>query len=128
MVKKILSYLVSFLVLFCVSYVAHFKITETLNILLPFSLLHIYIFFFSASFLICSFFIFFSTIEKWTNQLGFIYMYSMLIKLLLFVAVFRHSIFKIEALSRTESINLLMPFIFFLILEVLFIVKVLSKK
>lgn len=128
MIKKIALYLLSFLIVFVVAFNAQSYVLQTSNIELRYSLLQVYLFHFILSFLISASFLFFSNSEKWATQLGYIYIFAFISKFLFFAVAFKESLFKLENLTKTESLNLLIPLFLFLFLEVYFIAKILNKK
>ncbi|OIQ23537.1 DUF6168 family protein [Lacinutrix sp. MedPE-SW] len=128
MIKKILIYFFSFSILFGLAFTIQNQIITTFKIELGFSVLAIYSFHSIASFLICATILILSKAPKWQPQLGFVYIFSFVLKFLFFAAVFKESIFKAENLSKTESLNLLIPLGIFLFLEVYFIAKILNQK
>ncbi|WP_366144548.1 DUF6168 family protein [Algibacter sp.] len=119
---------ISFSFLFASSFFFHSTILEHFNINLRFELFHIYSFHFLFSFIICCLFLFFSNLEKWTTQLGFIYIFALITKLLFFSIIFKNFIFQNEIITKIDSLNLLIPLFLFLFLEVYFIVKILNDK
>ena len=128
MIKKIMRFGISFSFLFASSFFSHNIILEHFNINLRFELFHIYSFHFLFSFIICCLFLFFSNIEKWITQLGFIYIFALVTKLLFFSVFFKNLIFQNEIITKIDSLNLLIPLFLFLFLEVYFIVKILNDK
>jgi len=128
MTKKISVYFISFLALLLGAFVIQDYILVHLNSYLSFSLLHIYIFHFVASLLITVGILLLSKSNKWLPQLGFLYIFAFITKFLFFAAAFKQHLFKNESLTKTESLNLLIPLFLFLILEVFFITKILNKK
>lgn len=126
MIKKLAVYIVVFSVVFAISYsLQQFWLNNSLDQQrLP---LHsIYWFHFIASLFICMVFAFLAKTKKWQQQLGFVYMFSFVTKLMLFALVFQKTIFQLENLSKFESLNLLIPVFIFLFLEVFFLSKILS--
>ena len=128
MIKKIMRFGISFSFLFASSFFFHSTILEHFNINLRFELFHIYSFHFLFSFIICCLFLFFSNIEKWITQLGFIYIFALVTKLLFFSVFFKNLIFQNEIITKMDSLNLLIPLFLFLFLEVYFIVQILNDK
>lgn len=128
MIKKIAFYLLSFIVVFAIAFKTQSYVLETLNIELRYSLLKVHLFHCVLSFIICASFLFFSNNEKWASQLGYIYIFTFISKFLFFAVAFKESLFELENLSKTESLNLLIPLFLFLFLEVYFIAKILNKK
>ena len=128
MIKRIIFYCIGFSLLFAVSYAIHLSSLKDLNLTLSVPLFSIYLFHFIVSLLICVGFAVLSTTKKWSQQLGFVYMFTFITKLMLFTICFKDSVFKLERLSKIESFNLLIPVFLFLFLEVYFISKILSSK
>jgi len=126
MTKKIMLFGLSFLLLFAVSFLLHNSTLKYLS--LRFELFHIYSFHFLSSLTICYLILFFSNIEKWITQLGFIYIFALITKLFIFILVFKNVIFQHENITKVESLNLLIPVFLFLFLEVYFIIKILKDK
>tara|TARA_R110002012_G_scaffold283090_2_gene473134 strand:- start:81765 stop:82163 length:399 start_codon:yes stop_codon:yes gene_type:complete len=127
-IKKIVLYVISFLILFAISYSIHTRILDTMDIYLRVPLFSIYLFHLIISLLICIGFVVLATTDKWSHQLGFVYLFTFITKLLLFAIFFKNSIFEMESLTKTESFNLLIPVFLFLFLEVYFISRIISKK
>ncbi len=128
MIKRIVFYCIGFSFLFATAYTIHVSGLKDLNIKLNVPLFSIYLFHFIVSLFICVSFAVLETTKKWLNQLGFVYLFTFMIKLMLFAIVFKNSVFKVESLSKIESFNLLIPVFLFLFLEVYFIARILSKK
>ena len=128
MVRSILVYSVVFFSLFLVCFSLHNYFLETKNIILSFSLKKVYIFHLAFSLVICVNFLIFSTKEKVFEQLGFIYLGTILLKLTLFSIIFYKYIFTEHGLTFNTRISLFIPMIIFLITEVIFVAKILKIK
>ncbi len=126
--KDIFTYIVAFVVLFLIGFYSHQTILSLKDITLSFSLEKIYLFhaFFSA--LVCINLRVVSTVDKLFPQLGFIYLASLLIKLVLFCVFFYNAILTIETFTFPEKISLLIPIFIFLLTEVTFVAKTLNRK
>ncbi|WP_170863103.1 DUF6168 family protein [Pseudozobellia thermophila] len=61
-------------------------------------------------------------------QLGFIYIGSVVLKITVFTAMFYPQLMGDQAISRFYRASLLVPMAIFLILEVLFVIKILQRK
>lgn len=125
--KTICIYALVYGVLFFGSYSLHGYVLKTKGIDLPFSLLDAYIFHAVFSFCICLFFKIASYRPKVFEQLGYIYLASVLIKLFFFTALYKNVLFGDPAISTLESFQLLVPLFVFLPFEVYFISKILSQ-
>ena len=128
MFKKFIEYTISFGVLFFLGLYIQSYYVEKQSITLFFSLVKVYLFHFIFSLLVCGVFFILSSKEKLFQQLGFIYLGVLMLKIILFCGVFYNPIFTIEKLPKIDSISLLIPIALFLILEVFFIAKILNKK
>jgi hypothetical protein len=127
MIKNIVIISGIFFFLFIISFFLHNFYIEDQQILLPFSLKKVYIFHLVFSLLICTNFLFFSKIDKVFEQLGFIYLGTILLKLTLFSIVFYKSIFNENGLSFIARLSLFIPMIIFLLTEAIFVAKILKK-
>lgn len=128
MIKRIVIYSIVFISLFLVSYHSHQFYTEKQDIVLPFSLQKVYLFHVGFSLLICINILLLSTVDKIVEQLGFIYLGSIILKLILFCVTFYKSIFIAENLSLVARIALFIPLFIFLSTETIFVAKILNKK
>ncbi|TXD50587.1 MULTISPECIES: DUF6168 family protein [unclassified Polaribacter] len=127
MIKDLLFYFLIFLGIFLVSFSFHENYINEQGVILPFSLKKVYLFQMGFSLLICVNFKLFSNVDKIFSQLGFIYLGTLLLKILLFCAVFYHPIFNEENLSQTAGVSLLIPTLLFLLTEAFFVAKILNK-
>lgn len=128
MIKKIFLYCIIFFSIFFISFFLHENIITKDAIILPFSLLKVYTFHLGFSLLICINFLVFSTVDKIFPQLGFIYLATIFLKIVLFSAFFYTSIFTGENLSQIARLSLFIPMIIFLLTEAIFVSKILNKK
>ena len=128
MIKSIFLYATVFFSLFFLSTLLHENYLEKQAIILPFSLKKVYLFHLGFSLLICSNFLIFSTVDKIFEQLGFIYLVTIVLKLILFCVIFYKSIFTIENLTFEARLSLFIPMIIFLLTEAFFVAKILKKK
>ena len=128
MIKSIVVYAVSFLLLFVVSLFLHQFILDTQSISLRFKLIPVYVFFVLVSFFICIVFKSFTYFKKTKEQLGFLYLFTLFIKIILFSIIFYKPIVALLDISKIESFNLLIPLFLFLALEVTFIAAILNQK
>ncbi len=127
MLKKVLFQVLLFGFLLFFGFYAHRFILESNEILIEFPLFQIYLFHAIFSLIICASFQVLSTYEKFASQLGFIYLGTFLLKLLLFAIIFNGLLFNKEANSLTNKISLLVPVFIFLFFEVILIAKILGK-
>lgn len=128
MIKALFTYSIVFVALFLIGFYLHQYVLTSKDIKLPFSLEKIYLFHAVFSGLICINLRLVSTVDKLYPQLGFLYLATFIIKLILFGVFFYNPIFTIEKLTFTEKISLLIPLFLFLLTEVIFVVKILNKK
>ena len=128
MVKSIFVYTIVFFFLFLVSFSLHEYFLEKKEIFLPFSLQKVYVFHLGYSLLVCTNFLIFSNVNKVSEQLGFIYLGTIMLKLILFSILFYKHLFVEDSLLFAAKISLLIPMILFLLTEVVFVSKILNKK
>jgi hypothetical protein len=128
MIKSIITYFFVFFSVFFLSFYFHENYLDNQEVILPFSLKKVYLFHFGFSLLICTNFLLFSTVDKIFEQLGFIYLATLVLKIILFCIIFYQSIFKEEELSQIARISLFIPSIIFLLTEAIFVAKILNKK
>lgn len=126
MAKNLITYILVFASVGVLSYLLHNNFIEEKNISLPFSLKKVYLFFVLFSLVICSLFEIGSVINKIKEQLGFIYLGTIIFKITVFAVVFYQSIFAID-LTNAQRIALIIPMAIFLFIEVFFVAKILNK-
>ena len=128
MIKTIFLYSFIFFTLFYISFSIHNYFLEENQVLLPFSLKKVYLFHLGFSMLICINFKLLSSVNKIADQLGFIYLGTLLLKIVLFSIIFYQSIFTEEELSKISRISMLIPALIFLLTEAIFVAKILNKR
>ena len=128
MTKQLIFQFLVFFALFFTAFHLHEFILKNATIKTVFSLKKVYLFHFGFSWLICAHFTFFSTVDKIFQQLGFIYLISIFLKIVVFSIIFYNPIFSKENLDFASKISLLIPMIIFLLTEAVFVVKILNKK
>jgi hypothetical protein len=128
MVKSLVIYSAIFLGLFMLSFNLHHLVIENRQLTLSFSLRKVYLFHTLFSLLICINFKVFSNVDKIFPQLGFIYLGTLLLKIMLFSIIFYTSIFTEGNLSKIERVSMLIPALIFLFTEAYFVAKILIKK
>lgn len=128
MIKTIFLYSFIFFTLFFISFSLHNYFLEENQVFLPFSLKKVYLFHLGFSMLICINFKLLSSVNKIADQLGFIYLGTLLLKIVLFSIIFYQSIFTEEELSKISRISLLIPALIFLLTEAIFVAKILNKR
>ena len=127
MIKSLTVYMLSFSIVFIIVHFLQEFILNQLNSSVRFSLWDTNLFFAIASIVICLHLKFFSFFKKLQPQLGFIYLPTLFIKGILFFIIFKSPIFGLVDLTTTERLNLLIPLLLFLGLEVFFVVKIITK-
>lgn len=128
MSKDLFRYIVVFVVLFLIGRYGHQFLVKYLELNIIFSLEKVYLFhaFFSA--LICVNLRVFSTVDKLFPQLGFIYLSTLVLKLILFAAFFYNPLFTADSFSLVEKASLFFPLFIFLLTEAVFVLKILNQK
>jgi len=128
MIKRILTNSIVLFMVFLIGFSMHNFFLESQQIKIPFSLKKVYLFHLSFSVVLCLNFFVFSTIDKIYEQLSFIYLGSILLKITLFCVLFYKSIFIKEELSPSARMSLFIPVILFLATEAIIVAKILKKK
>ena len=126
MAKNLITYILVFASVGVLSYLLHNNFIEEKNISLPFSLKKVYLFFVFFSLVICSLFKIGSVINKIKEQLGFIYLGTIIFKIIVFAVIFYKSVFEVD-LTNAQRIALIIPMAIFLFIEVFFVAKILNK-
>ncbi|WP_445748146.1 DUF6168 family protein [Polaribacter sp.] len=128
MSKQLFFQFLIFLALFLLGFHLHEFILEKLHLQTAFSLKKVYLFHLGFSLLICINFTIFSTVDKIFQQLGFIYLVTIFLKIVVFSIIFYNPIFSKENLDFASKISLFIPMIIFLLTEAFFVAKILNKK
>lgn len=128
MIKQLLVFSLVFFGLYFLGFSIHEMYLENKAVILPFSLQKVYLFHLGFSLLICFNFQLLSAVDKIFPQLGFIYLASLVIKIMVFAIIFYQSIFKQENLSQIARVSLLIPTVIFLSTEAFFVIKILNQK
>jgi hypothetical protein len=128
MIKRVLSILLAFITLAIIGVYAHTVILENQEVAVPFSLHKLYHFHAGFSILICVNLEILDGFNKIRGQLGYLYLGALLLKIVLFSAVFYQVIINGEAESFISKISLLVPTFIFLLTEVFFVAKILNRK
>lgn len=128
MLKQLFYVLTGFVISLLILYFSQKYFVTQKQLQIRYDLFKVNIFFAVSSFIIVVNFIFLSKIESLKPQLGFIYLPTLFVKGIFFYLIFQNTVFSIKDLKMVERINLLIPAILFLIVEVLFIAKILNQK
>lgn len=128
MIKTLLSYFLVFFGLYFLAFNLHENYVVKNSLAIPYSLQKVYQFHLGFSLLICVNFKLLSTVDKMFDQLGFIYLGTLILKMVLFFIAFYNSVFLVENLSQFARISLLIPALIFLLTEVIFVAKILNEK
>jgi hypothetical protein len=128
MSRRIIIQIIVFVALYFSGFNTHEYVNNEQNISLIFSLQNVYLFHAVFSLLVCIVFDALSSNEKFFQQLGFIYLGVLILKIVVFSIVFYNPVLSVENLSKTDSAALLIPIAIFLITEVYFVAKILNKK
>jgi len=127
MIKDFIKYVVVFGVFYVLGLHIHMYMLEEKSINLIFSLQSIYLFHLLFSLVVCVVFNILSNNKKILEQLGYIYLGVLLLKIIVFSIIFYNPVFTTENLTKTQSISLLIPIAIFLTIEVFFIVRIIGK-
>lgn len=126
--KDIFRYLIVFSFLFLIGFYGHQFVLEYLGLHILFSLENLYLFHASFSALICVNLRVFSTVDKFFSQLGFIYLSTLVLKIIFFVIFFYNPLFTIVSFSFAEKLAFFFPLFVFLLTEAVFVLKILNQK
>ena len=128
MIKNFITYTLTCILLYILGLFLHNTYLETNKILLPFSLQKTYLFHAGFSLIVCVNLLALSNVNKILDQLGFIYLGTILLKILLFSIIFYKSIITNEIIEFSARISLMIPLLIFLLIEAFFVVQILQKK
>lgn len=128
LVKRLLTYTTVAIALFFACYYQHAYVVGVSEENLPFNLFDVYLFQAAASLLlVLSFELLASLTKEFRDQLGFIYLGAMALKIVLFCVIFRDVLFTNIRLSNLDSLSLLIPIFIFIFFEVVIISKILNR-
>lgn len=126
--KRILLYIGIAIVVFIIAYYLHMYILKMSEVNMPFDLLSIYLFQAIASLLIIITFEMIASLNtQFKDQLGFLYLGSIAVKMLFFGIFFRDLLFSSIDLSKMDSLSMLIPMFIFIFFEVVIIAKILNR-
>ncbi len=128
MIKKLLLPTIVLGLLFLTGAWVHNYVAEQSELHLPFSIEKVYQFHFIFSLVLVIHFEFFSQIKNLRPQLGFIYLVSVVLKLVLVGYVFKDVLIDQEKIAMSTKLALLIPALLFLFVEVFFISKIILRK
>ena len=126
MIKRILVFLATSILLFVASYSVHKYMINLKDINMSFSLFSVYLFHVISAVIV--YVIVEAVALKLPNQAGYAYLTSVFLKLGFFVLLFQASVFANEALTKPERISLVIPLFLFLITEAVAVSKLLNSK
>lgn len=126
--KRIFQYATFCFLVLIIGYGAHHFILGFFEVEHPFTLWKVYLFQCLATLVLCaSFEVISEKSPKFKDQLGFLYLGAMFLKVALFSLFFSDILFSSLVLTKTDSVSLLIPIFLFLFLEVMIIVKILNR-
>ncbi len=125
--KHIITYLLGFGIIFVLGFSAHQFLLAKIMAQSPIDITNLYLFFGIFSFLLCVILYLLSKTEKFKDQLGFLYLVSVVLKIVAFSFVFSVHIFSERSFSNQENANLLIPMVLNILLEVFFMSKILNN-
>lgn len=126
MVKRIIIYSATILLLFFIGYFLNDFLIEKNNVQLSFNLFQVYLFHALASLII--YILVELVVTQLPNETGYLYLALTMIKLGLFVLIFQNDIFSETPLIKAEKVSLVAPLFIFLITETLGVAKLLNNK
>lgn len=126
MIKRILYLILTVIILFLVSYSVHEYVLTLKEVILPYSLLSIYIFHVIATIIIYVSLEFLA--DNLPNEAGYGYLAFMLLKIGFFLLIFQDTVFGEEKLVKLEKVSLVIPLFIFLATEAIVVSKLLNNK
>lgn len=114
--------------LLLISYNAHNYLLTSLDRITPYSLVNIYFFHAALSLVMVILFeliIFF--LKEFKDQIGFLYLGSIVLKMMLFFIIFRELLSTSLQLTKADKLSLLIPMAVFITYEVVIVVKMLNR-
>ena len=128
MMKKLILYLITSLLFLIISFYVHTTLFQTFASRSTISLIYVYTFFGLFSLVLCVSFLIFYHKKKFKDQLGFLYLASVALKIVLFSLIFGKQIFIVDSPSpRQTAVNLLIPILLTLFVEVFMTSKILNN-
>lgn len=119
---------IGFIIVFAVSFGLHTLVLYATNTQLPYSLLSVYTFHAIFSLIICLAIILIAeNSTKYNDQLGFLYLFTVVFKVAFFSMAFSDVLFSEIVLNKIENLCLLIPIFVFLTYEVVIISKILNN-
>lgn len=128
MIKNLLLYVITAVILFLISYSVHNYLLISLDSIPPYSLREVYIFHASLSlFFITTFELIIYFLKEFKDQIGFLYLGTTVLKMMLFFIIFRELLSTSLELTKSDKVSLLIPIAIFIIYEVMVVVKMLNR-
>ncbi|MCH9661967.1 MAG: hypothetical protein K0U54_13775 [Bacteroidetes bacterium] len=127
MSRQLLMYVISFSSLAGLGYFTHITLLSRIAAVSPISITSLYLFFGGFSLALCVLLFLLLKTKKFKDQLGFLYLVSVALKIGIFCAVFSKQIFSEVSFTNTQSLNLLIPMFLMIGLEVFFISRLLNN-
>jgi hypothetical protein len=127
-IKKLLLYVITAVITFFISYSLHNYLLTSLDSSPPYSLRDVYIFHASLSlFFVLTFELIIYFLKEFKDQIGFLYLGSIVLKMMLFFVIFRELLSTSLQLTKSDKLSLLIPIAIFIIYEVMVVVKMLNR-
>lgn len=126
MIKRILIFTATLLLLFFSSYFLNKYLIDKNNLTLLFPLFKVY--FFHAISALIAYVLIELVLTVVPNETGYLYLALTMIKLGVFVLIFQDSIFSEQPLTKADKASLITPLFLFLTTEVIAVSKLLNSK
>lgn len=126
MFKRILIFTAITMFFFLLGYFINKTILESNELVLSFSLLTSYSF--NALACIVVYILIEIVVEHIPNETGYLYLGLLMVKLGLFILIFKESIFSERGLTKVDKTCILLPLLFFLAIETIGVSKLLNSK
>ncbi|MBS9773915.1 MAG: hypothetical protein KGV59_01990 [Tenacibaculum sp.] len=126
MIKRVVFFAIVTIVTFFTTYFLKNNYIKSNNILIPFSLINVYVL--QTISTIVVYVVVELMLKKKPNQIGYVFLFLTMVQFAVLFVVFRENIFSEEPLKKVEKISFITPIFLCLIIEVVFVVKLLNKQ
>ncbi|WP_158657109.1 DUF6168 family protein [Maribacter cobaltidurans] len=128
MLKRIVLYIIVFIFVGAISFFIHNTLLGNIDRGFHLLLEKAYVFHFFFSLVLVVAFQFLSKVKKLVAQLGFLYIATLVFKIVVFTAIFYPQLMGDQPLPHFYRAMILIPIFIFLTLEVIFVSKIIREK
>ena len=128
MTKQLRFYLIISIIIISIGYYIHAILFSGFADKSSISLNYVYGFFGTFTILLCIIFSILYHTNRFKSQIGFLYLASVAVKIVLFSIIFSKQLFTVDSsFPKQEAVNLLIPIMLTLAIEIFFISKLLNN-